>query len=211
MIPIALVRLFGAARQFFGRRSSLSTGLLVSSLALALCGGAKLAGHHRTAAIPAALATRLATHAAATVAETLAVGAAIHRASAESLATAQAVARARAHRVVAMSVANRADSLASAGDWKNAYDARNQEVGELLTVDALKDTALVAAEQGRADVGSALQLTEIRAARADTLLGESVRLLRAETGSRLAGRVRPLLYFAAFVGGAVVALKVEKG
>jgi hypothetical protein len=84
-------------------------------------------------------------------------------------------------------------------------------VSELLTVDSLRDTALVAAEHRGTAVGEALQLTEIRAASADTLLGESVRLLRSENTCGLRCRARRLIYVGAFVGGVLATRALVKG
>jgi len=89
--------------------------------------------------------------------------------------------------------------------------ARSQEASQLLSIDALRDTALVAAERAGTALEAALQLTELRAARSDTLLHESVRLLSQATSCGFRCRARRLLYVGAFVGGAFAAWKLGGG
>jgi len=210
MIPIVLVRLFEVARLFCRRRLSLSAGVLVSGLAIALWGGAILAHRRASRELPRTFAKQLASHAAATAAETVAVAAAKRQAAGDSVVVARAQARARPHTAAAKRVAAQADSLARSSDWEEAYDARGQEVRELLTVDALKDTALVAALHGATVLNGALQLAEIRASRSDTLLDESVRLLHEEGGCGIRCRARRLLYVGAVVGAMVVTWKFAR-
>lgn len=210
MITLALVQFLGVVREFCCRRVTLSAGVVVAGLALALWGGARLARRGVARGIPATLAARIASHVAATVAETLAVAAAKREARTDSITAARAVARAQPHEGAARRAGKQADSLARSADWEAAYEVRSREVSELLTVDALKDSALVAATRGGTALGTALQLTEVRAARADTLLNESVRVLDQQTGCGFGCRARRLLYVGAFVGGMVAARRLVK-
>jgi len=189
---------------------TLSAGVLVSGLALALWGGARLERRDGVRRIPPTLTTKLESHAAATKAEMVAVAVAKREALVDSMTTAGAVARARPYEALARRAGSQADSLARTADWEQAYEARSREVSELLSVDALRDTALVAAARGGMAMGAALQLTEVRAARADTLLDESVRLLRQDTGCGFRCRARRLLYVGMFVGGVLAARRLEK-
>ena len=122
MIPIVLVRLFGVARDFCRRRSSLSAGVLVIGLAIAFLSGLRLVSRRPGRALPATLATQLAAHAVATQAETVAVASIVREARADSVATARAVTRVRPHEAAAKRASGQADSLARLEDWQQAYD-----------------------------------------------------------------------------------------
>lgn len=211
MIPLVLVRLFGVALEFCRRRLSLSAGVLVSGLVMAVWAGARLAHRQASPGIPRALATQLASHAAATAAETIAVASAKRAAGEDSVTAAGAVVRARSHEAVAKRADEAADSLARATAWQEAYEARSREVSQLLTVDALKDTALVAEAHRGTALSAALQLTEVRAARADTLLNESVRLLGQESTCGLRCRAHRVLYVGAVLGAALIGRRLAKG
>ena len=204
MIPIALLRVFGLVQGLLRRRLTLSAGVLVFGLVAAVVGGAHLASRHGSRGLAPALATRLASHATATAAETVAVAAAKREARSDSTTAAGALTRARPGEVAVKHVAEQADSLARSADWEPAYRARTSEVTELLAVDALKDTALVAAEHRGAALDSALQLTEVRAARSDTLLNDVARAATAD-GCSWACHARRIAAVAVVVAGAVAA------
>jgi len=197
-----LLRFLGIAFAVCRRRFTVSAGVLI-------CSGVAIVAVwmscHRRSSLPNDLVVKLESHAAATAAETIAVSAAKREARADSIATVQSLARARPHRHTAQRSGARADSLARSRDWERAYEARSRQVGELLTIDALKDTALVAGGRRGAELSAALQLTEVRAARADALLGEVVQVARANNECGLGCRSRRAATIGAFIAGALLA------
>lgn len=210
MIPLVLLRLLGVAREFCRRRLSLSAGVLVSGLAIALCAGVRLASRRSAPVVPPKLAARLASHAVATAAETVAIARAKREARADSVTAAQTVERARSHGIAAARAGRHADSLARSAEWQDAYKTRSGEVSELLTVDALRDTAVVAAEHRGAVLDAALQISEIRASRADSLLDESVQLLGQQTSCGFRCRVGRVAKVGVIAGGALIVWRLSR-
>jgi len=196
---------FGVAREFCRRRLSLSAGVLMSGLVIALWGSVRLAGRIRAPGLPPGFATQLASHAVATAAEAAAVAAAEPTAQSDSVTAARAVVHARIHEARAKAAAKRANPLAWAVEWEAAYEARSREVSELLSVDASKDTALVAAEHRGTALEGALRLTQVRAAQTDMLPDESVRVLRQGNACAFRCRARRLLYVGTLVGAVILA------
>lgn len=141
-------------------------------------------------------------------ADTVAVAAAKREARTDSIVLARAVVRAQPHEAAAKRSADQADSPARMEDWEDAYEARSREVSELLSVDALRDTALVAAEHGGTALSAALPLTEVRASEADTLLTESVRLNRRDSGCGFRCRARGVIGVGVVVGAVLLSRRL---
>ena len=185
MIPLFLIEWLRTAAKACAalyRRPIVGAGVVLG--VVMFCGGMWIA-HRRSAKLSASLAARVEAHVVETRAETTVVNAAVRAARSDSVEAAHALTAAAPHERRAVREGKQADSLARTADWRDAYDARTREVGELFTLDSLKDRATVAMSRADEELTAAVHVSELRADRSDSLVHDLAQAVGESNHCRL--------------------------
>ena len=163
------------------RRPMVSTGIVLVVVVAAAAWMARC----RSGRLSPALEARVEAHTVETRAETTIVNTAVRAARSDSAEAAHVIAASAPHERKAAKDGERADSLALTADWRDAYEVRTAQVSELLSVDSLKDRAVLATSRADEELTAAVHVSLLRADRADSLVSELARAVEENGACRL--------------------------